>query len=350
MLSAMLIGCKTSETDMPSASAETPADTAFSYSDGIDENGYWDGINARDYVEMFDYGALRVPADAARPTDEEVQSEIANILARFEEERRLTDRAVINGDTVNIDFVGSIDGVEFAGGSTNGAGTDVTIGVTSYIDDFLEQLIGHMPGETVNVEVTFPDDYQETSLQGKDALFVTVINYIKGAATDDFVEKYLSGKHGWKTVAEMESGVSEILVKRMYIENYFTSGVSVKEVPSPLIDYQEDAMIAYYEAVASYYGMELMEFVNSSVDPDALTEEDFLANFQDISLRNATFYLVVQAIAEDLGLTVSEDDLVYYFMTSDYAALAQDRGLPFYKQNLIVQKVMDYTVENAVAE
>ncbi|MBS4968383.1 MAG: FKBP-type peptidyl-prolyl cis-trans isomerase [Lachnospiraceae bacterium] len=89
-----------------------------------------------------------------------------------------TSLTIEDGDTVNIDYVGSIDGVEFEGGSTNGAGTDLTIGSGLYIDDFEEQLIGAHPGDSVEVNVTFPDDYQQEDLQGKDALFQVTINGI----------------------------------------------------------------------------------------------------------------------------------------------------------------------------
>lgn len=89
-----------------------------------------------------------------------------------------TSLTVEDGDTVNIDYVGSIDGVEFAGGSTNGAGEDLTIGSGRYIDDFEEQLIGAHPGDTVEVNVTFPEDYGNEELNGKDAVFEVVINGI----------------------------------------------------------------------------------------------------------------------------------------------------------------------------
>lgn len=85
---------------------------------------------------------------------------------------------VEDGDTVNIDYVGSIDGVEFAGGNTNGAGTDLVIGSGSYIDDFEDQLIGAHPGDTVEVTVTFPDDYGNEELAGKEAVFEVVVNGI----------------------------------------------------------------------------------------------------------------------------------------------------------------------------
>ena len=87
-------------------------------------------------------------------------------------------RTVQDGDTVNIDYTGYVDGVAFDGGSTNGAGTDLTIGSGSYIDDFEEQLIGYQEGDEVTVEVTFPEDYGNEELNGKDATFEVTINQI----------------------------------------------------------------------------------------------------------------------------------------------------------------------------
>lgn len=93
----------------------------------------------------------------------------------------LTDASltVEDGDTVNIDYVGSVDGVEFEGGSTQGQGTDLVIGSGSYIDDFEEQLIGAHPGDEVDVYATFPDPYNNNpDLSGKEALFEVTINGI----------------------------------------------------------------------------------------------------------------------------------------------------------------------------
>ena len=89
-----------------------------------------------------------------------------------------TSLTVADGDTVNIDYVGTVDGVEFDGGSTNGTGTDLVIGSGSYIDDFEDQLIGAHPGDEVQVEVTFPDDYGSQDLAGKDAVFAVTVNGI----------------------------------------------------------------------------------------------------------------------------------------------------------------------------
>ncbi|MGH2152888.1 FKBP-type peptidyl-prolyl cis-trans isomerase, partial [Enterococcus faecalis] len=81
-----------------------------------------------------------------------------------------------DGDEVNIDFVGTIDGVEFEGGNSNGAGYNLTIGSNSFLVDFEQQLIGHKPGENLTVEATFPEDNQnDATVAGKDASFAVTI-------------------------------------------------------------------------------------------------------------------------------------------------------------------------------
>ena len=105
---------------------------------------------------------------------------VAGSVIEAEETTYQTDPSltVADGDTVNIDYVGSIDGVEFAGGNTQGMGTDLVIGSGSYIDDFEEQLIGAHPGDNVTVTVTFPEDYGKENLNGKEAVFEVTVNGI----------------------------------------------------------------------------------------------------------------------------------------------------------------------------
>ena len=332
---------------------DTSADnTAFSYSEGIDENGFFEGITALDYVEIFDYKALTIPSDLHQISEDKLQAEIDNILTYYSTKEQVTNRAVVDGDTVNIDYVGSADGVEFDGGSTSGAGTDVTIGVTSYIDDFLEQLIGHMPGETFNVEVTFPDVYQNESLQGKDAVFVTTINYIveteQPELTDDFVETNLTASYGWKTAAEMKEDISAELKEtaiQPFISEYMTNEVTISSVPDKLTEYQEKAMLQYYRDGAEYYSMEFEEFISvmgvSSVD-------ELIESNRDSYLQSAKYTLVAQAVAEDADISVSEDDMVGYF--NDYSQYEEKYGLPYLKQIVLFQKVISYIIDNATLE
>jgi trigger factor len=320
----------------------------------IDENGYLKGIKANGYVEMFNYKAIAIPNNIHNISDDTLQSEIDNLLADYSP--KATDRAVKDGESVNIDYVGSIDGVKFEGGNTNGAGTDVTAGSTNYIDDFLTQIIGHMPGETINVEVTFPDDYHEESLQGKDAVFVTTINHINDPVvlTDKFVSENLTADYGWKTVAEMKTGMKSELKKAAienYIRQYFITEVKIKSVPDRLIEYQEKSMIDYYQRSAENYGMELDALL--SYYGFANTEE-LIEYYQDNTLEEAKYSLVIQAIAEDMKISLTETDLADYFIkyfgSGDYSSFVEQYGLPYIKHVIMNQNILDYIVENAILQ
>ena len=211
-----------------SASSQPAEETeSLDYSAGLDDNGRWEGITALDYVTLpQDYAAYPLPAEVTQVDDETIQSSLDVLPYNYATTEQITDRAVENGDQVNIDYVGSVDGVEFEGGSTGGAGTTVTAGSSNYIDDFLTQIIGHTPGETFNVEVTFPDPYQNNpDLAGKDAVFVTTINYIEETSvpelTDEFVAENLSEVYeGASTVEDVRAAITEQTVYNQII-NYF---------------------------------------------------------------------------------------------------------------------------------
>jgi trigger factor len=346
----------------PSTSASASAATAtgtFSYSDGIDDNGYWDGITAGDYVELYDYEAFPIPKATHEITDEAVQAEIDSMLASFATTTNVTDRAVVDGDTVNIDYVGSVGGVEFDGGSTDGAGTDVTIGVTSYIDDFLEQIIGHTPGDTFDINVTFPEDYGVDELNGQDAVFVTTVNYIVQTdtpeLTDAFVVENLAATYGWVKATEVRDGIKADLQKaaiQNYIYDYLTTEVPVSSLPESLIAYEQEAMLFYYQEGADYYGMDLDEFLASYVGVSSVDELiEMSAEDNQLWIR---YTLVVQAIAEAEGIVATEEDVATYFSEQmgldDYSSYEAQYGLPYLKQSAMVQKVMDYLYDHVVLE
>lgn len=330
----------------------------FSYSEGIDENGYWQGITALDNIEMFDYKGIEIAKDAYEISDDDVQTQVDSILTSYATSEEVKDRKVVDGDTVNIDYVGSVDGVEFENGSTDGAGTEVTIGVTTYIDDFLEQLIDHKPGDTFNVEVTFPDEYENNpDLEGKDAVFVTTINHIVESTTpeltDAFVAENLEATYNWKTVKDMKAAISEDLKKEAimtYIKEYLVNDVKVKSIPETMLKHQENAMVNYYEQSATSYGMELEEFLTMSAGVSSLDE--LVANNEKTLKEGATYSLVLQAIAENEKMTVKDEDVKSYFSeysgTEDYSQYETQYGMPYLKQITLSQKVLDLIEENAV--
>lgn len=359
MLVVLAAGCGSNNNPAGSNNpSETPTGTVsesestFFYSEGIDENGFLQGIKALEYVDVAGYKALTIPSDVHLITEDILQAEIDSMLDYFSSTNQVTDRALADGDTVNIDYVGSIDGVEFENGSTMGQGTEVTIGVTNYIDDFLQQLIGHMPGETVNVEVTFPADYHEASLQSKEALFVTTVNFIvetvKSELTDDFIKTNLYSYYGWETVNQMKEGLTKELQTEAiqnYIKDFLTNNVTVNSIPAELTGYQEKGMLQYYQDTASSYSMTLDEFLaaNGLSGKDELIELNRESNTQ-----NSTYILASQAVAEDAGISVSEDDLTEYF--GDYSQYIDQYGVPYLKQIILLDKVVGYIGDNAVLE
>lgn len=350
-----------SETPTNSDVAETGSSgTPFSYSDGIDDSGYWEGIKALDYVKLADYEALKIPAQTAEVPDEALQTEIDDLLSSYTSDMQVTDRPVVDGDNINIDYVGSVDGVEFENGSTQGQGTDVTIGVTAYIDDFLQQLIGHNPGETFDIQVTFPNPYEgNAELSGKEAVFNVTINYISETVTpeltDAFVAENLTASYGWTTVEEMQAKIKEDLKKNAiynFIQNYIVENSTVSSTPESIISYQEKSLLAYYQDYADMYGLSLDDFLSSFVGIESASQ--LIATNAEQNLRQAKYYLIMQAIAEDLKISVSTDDVAAYFVkfmnTNDYSSYETNFGLPYLKQAVMFQTVLDYIADNAIIE
>lgn len=186
----------------------------FAYSDGLDENGYWSGIRALDYVTLpKDYASIPLKKADIEPTEEDVQSQIDSLLSQNTTTREITDRAAADGDTVNIDYVGTVDGVAFTGGTYSGY--SLTLGSGSFIDGFEDQIVGHKPGETFDVNVTFPDGYSDSTdaegnavvLSNKKAVFSVTLNYISEEIlpelTDAWVEENFSSTDGVHTVEDL---------------------------------------------------------------------------------------------------------------------------------------------------
>lgn len=356
----LLAGCNSKE-------EESEEDYLHLYSKGIDENGFWKGIKALDYIKDFEYEGIAIPSEVYEVTEERLQYQIDTLMSGYIARNKITDRAIADGDTVNIDYEGKVDGVVFEGGSTMEVGVDVIIGKTnderdaqdtlSFLDGFLEELIGHMPGETMNIEVTFPDDYYEEQLRGKTAVFTTTINYIveREELTDAFVAEHLSESDGWTTIEEMREGMRAQVQKNLvqqYIMQYLATKVSTKSVPDSLVKYQEKILLNDYQELADYNGIELEEYLKTVEGFSGI--EECMEETQDSLIENATYTLVVQAVAEDVGISVTDEDIENYFSehlwSSDVSTQTDYYGLPYVKQGVLGQKVVDYIAENAKLE
>lgn len=371
MIAGMCAGCapkedpaqeptdQTAQPDDTQTPAEPTSDEKFDYSAGLDDNGFWKDVKALDLVTLPDYKNIKIPADVHTVTDEAVDAEVANLMAEFTTMEKITDRAVADGDTVNIDYVGSVDGVAFDGGSTQGMGTLVTLGVTQYIDDFLQQLIGHKPGETFDINVTFPADYGVENLNGKDAVFVTTVNYIEGGPveselTDAYVAENLTANYGWTTVAEMRDAIRKQIEEQAvggFMQEYVLANAVVSEVPQAILDFERGSIKAYYTQQAAYAGADLDTYLQAA--GMSSIEDLYEASKQDIE-DNAKFALIVQAIAEDGGITVTDEDMVNFFADqfgiTEYEQYIAAYGKPYFKMATLSYTVFRHLTENAVKE
>ena len=131
-----------------------------------------------DYVTLCDYKNISVSRSEVELSDEDMQAQIDKLLKAHPDYDTDTSIKIKDGDTINLDYVGSIDGVEFQGGSTGGNGTDLTIGSHQYIEGFEESIIGHNVGENFDIHVTFPEDYGKDELNGYDTKAEFIHEYI----------------------------------------------------------------------------------------------------------------------------------------------------------------------------
>ena len=286
----------------------------FDASAYCDDLGFYKDLDYSAYVQLADLENITVPYVQSHVSDEEVDASVQRILENNAETVQVKDRAVADGDTLNIDYVGSVDGVEFAGGSTQGNGTTVTIGVTSYIDDFLEQLIGHMPGENFDIEVTFPDPYPNNSdLAGKDAIFNITINYIEDKRlpelTDAWVEEHYGQEPGWHTVDEMLQYIADTMQKDMildYLSGYITDNSTLTSEPDVAREYWTEYTKWYVKYLCAQYGVTEEEYyANQGV---ASFDEMFEKMGETISTQ-IRYEMSVQAAAKALGYEPTEDEI-----------------------------------------
>lgn len=345
----------------PDPLAQKAAD--FTYSAALDENGYFTGVRALDYVTLpADYKALSVSAADVQVTDDELQTNLDYILSQFAETEQDTESTIQNGDSVNIDYVGSVDGIEFTGGNTNGQGATVTAGSTQYVDDFLTQIIGHKPGETFDVVVTFPDGYNDSTdangdpikLAGKEAVFSVTINYIAKSVTpeltDEFISKNIDPKYG-STVEEFKDSVRKDVADanlEKYVTNYLTQNtVYADELPEAVTEYSSMMVLNYYCGYASAKNQTLTQFIQENLDADSI--QALLDSNKEAIDNQAKRFLLYQALAEDQGLDCTDDDVKAYFEdlgTTDYSDYQNFYGTNYLRMNAVGDKAFNNILAN----
>lgn len=325
------------------------------FSANLNEDGLIKDVTVDDYLELVDYKNITAPLSEIEYSDESVDTDIKTLLADKSELSTETEALIEDGDKVNIDYVGSVDGVEFSGGNTNGEGADLEIGSNSYIDDFEAQLIGHKIGDNVTVNATFPADYDNADLAGKDAVFEVVINgiYETPEFTDEFVKENLS--ENASTVEEYkeylkETKYDENLTK--WVEEYLLENSTASSYPTKYLN--------HIKSIQKYEDQSTLEYMNqfyASMGSDQTTTFEEYVGMSESEYDNSLEEgvkdrikksMIYQAIYEKEGLSLSKDDYATYFdeeTTGGYDAHVKTQGAGYIMQQMIEQKVIDYVKE-----
>ena len=293
---------------------------AFDYSDGLDENGYWSGIKALDYVTLpEDFGSIALMESDLTPTEDELQQQMDSLLNQYTATQPVTGRAAQSGDVANIDYTGTVDGVAFTGGTATGY--DLTLGSGTFIDGFEDQIIGHNVGDTFDVTVTFPDGYGDSTdaegntitLSGKEAVFSVTLNSLSESVTPELTDEWVESNFGVSddlhTADQLRSYFNDALYANNYdnaIVDYLMSNSTFKELPAEITSYYIRMFLNYYNQYAAAYGMDLNAFAQTQnyADADAMLAASD-AYFEHLAKQD----LVFQAIAETAGIAPTQEQL-----------------------------------------
>ncbi len=330
-------------TDLPTENL-TDASGSFDYSEGLTDEGFFEGVTASKYVTLPEYKGIEVSKSVLEVSQEDLDVQIEMLLEEYVTYESVLDRAVEDGDTINVDYVGSIDGVEFDGGSTFGMGTEMTIGAGGDIEGFQEQIVGHMPGETFDIEVTLPDDYHDETLQGQDAVFNITVHYIQGDRIEPELNDDIAADYGFASVDELLEDISAWLISQQKQDffNLMIEAAVCEEIPDTVLDYCAQSDIAYYQSYADAYGVDL-ETILASYTGYANVEE-YLEAYQDDYKETATYYLAVQAIAEKEGLVATEEDVAQ----AGYGDFVDTYGMQYLKMYVLQTVVVpNFVIEQA---
>ena len=300
------------------------------YSEGLTADGKINGVDAASVLNLVDFENISVPADEVKATAEEVDKEIESVLEQHKELSTDESLTIADGDVVNIDYVGTIDGVEFEGGNSNGAGYDLTIGSCSFIDDFEQQLIGHKPGEEITVEATFPEDYGDEAVDGKDAIFAVTIHGIQKTPelTDTFVAENLAETEEVSTAAEYRAKIEDKFYKEHledFLTNYIIENSSVTAYPKDYLKavkavtkHDDENMLSYYQQMFASSNMTAFENLWDLRDDSISDELKYELELNTRAKEATKEHLVYQAIFEKAGLTLD--------MEAHYAELTESNG------------------------
>ena len=306
-------------------------------------------------VNLAEYKGVEAEKTVAEVTDEDVQAEIDSIQ---KENAELVDKTepAETGDVVNIDFTGYINGE--TSDNLKGEGTDVEIGAGTMLPDFENQLVGVTTGEDTQISFTFPEDYNQ-EVAGKDVQFDIHVNSVQAYDLPELTDEYVQENTDYDSIEDMQASIREELEQNAQSDaddNWQYSLIkqvldnSEFEIEDADVKAYTDEMLTEYQTYANMYGMEMEEFLQSQM---GVTEEQLREAYRETATFRVKMTLAFHAIAEQEGLTVSDEEyqdrlstLASQYGYDDPSQIEQVYAPELIKEQIIQEKAIDLIAEN----
>lgn len=315
-------------------------------------------VAKRPEVTLGKYNGVTVTKIDTSVSDEEVDAEIENQRNTNARTVTVTDRAVQEGDTAVIDFEGFVDGVAFEGGK--GENHPLEIGSHSFIDTFEDQLVGKNAGDEVEVNVTFPEQYQAEELAGKPATFKVKINEIRAKELPELNDEFVQDISEFDTLAEYREDTKKKLQERK--ENAAKGNKedeaiqkiidkSKMEIPEAMIDMQAENMIEEFAQRIAAQGMSFEQYMQFS----GMTIDKMKEQVRPEALQRIQSSLVLEQIAKEENIVASDEDVdaelekmagMYGMKVEDLKTYMGDSERESMKRDIAVKKAVEFVMAN----
>ena len=328
---------------------------------GKKDPAYLSGIKAADYVDVADYSQIAVEAAAPEVTEDYLNLYVQYMLSMDTSLQEITDRDTVeSGDVANIDYEGKKDGVAFDGGTAQGY--DLTIGSGSFIAGFEDGLIGKKVGESVTLDLTFPEDYGNEELAGQDVTFDVTINRISENVTPELTDDYVKGKdlENVETVEDYRNYLRDQLmaqaedtynseVQNQIIQYLLDNSTFKQDPPTEMTDRMVASYTDTFTSYATQYGLDLPTFMSY------YGYEDYEQEIKNMALDSAKQYIIMKAIADKEDLNIS--DRAFNTALSTEAAqygyksvedFKKEQDAEAYREYLMMEQVLEFLQGKAV--
>lgn len=330
-------GCGNSNDNAPESTTEASGESA--QIQDID-------IDASEYMELGEYKGLTVESTPVEVTDEEVEEQVDMLAQDYAEYKEITDRDTVQkNDYVNMDYTCTIDGEK----SEDYSETDVDtqIGAEEYsIDgafDLDEELTGAKVGDTVTIQFTFPDDYDDTDVAGKDCTMEVKVNSIEEEIIPEITDEFISENTDCDTVDEYKEQTRQELedsynseaeqqaqddLWNMILEN----AKQKKEFPQDIVDQEISNLTAENEEMAGYFGMGVEDFI----------QEYYGMSLEDYAKQTLISQCVQDLLVKEEGLTVTDDEYQAEIQSfiDDYGYEDEDEIMEYYTEDEIRSDIL----------